>query len=527
MTSLRRPERDAAPASPLCAQPACVESEAGQFRRIVEDSLQGIVVHRGKPLYVNQALVNLLGLVSREEFLATDSVLDHIHPDDHALVREQMALRISGAAPVAHYDFRLRHRDGSTVWVHCTGQSIAWNGAPAAIASLYDITQRKRAEEALRRSEKLFVTVFHASPDMISLTTLRDGRYVDVNDSFLRMFGHERDQLIGRTAAEIGFWADPSFRTRLVDTLKRDGVVRDAETTARTKGGAIRHLTFSIEVIRFEQEELLLAVGRDITDRRRHEEELRQSKEAAELANRSKSEFLANMSHELRTPLNAILGFSEVIRDQLFGPIGTAQYADYANDINTSGQHLLQIINDLLDLSKLEAGKIELSEEELSLASVIEDCLRLVRGRAGNVGVALKVVLPPELPGLRADGRLLKQILINLLSNAVKFTPPAGTITVGAAVLPGRLELSVADTGIGMDAEGIAVALTAFGQVDSSLTRAHQGTGLGLPIARSLARLHGGDLTIDSALGRGTTVRVSLPACRLVNQPSRFSNATS
>ena len=239
------------------------------------------------------------------------------------------------------------------------------------------------------------------------------------------------------------------------------------------------------------------------------------AKEAAEFANRAKTEFLANMSHELRTPLNAILGFSEVIAGEMFGPVGTAQYVDYARDIHASGEHLLDLINDVLDLAKLEAGKLELHESDVALSAIIDQCVALVRGRAQSGRVTLHVEVPQGLPALRADARALKQVLLNLLSNAIKFTPDGGTVTAAISEEKNGIAIAICDTGIGMSPADIAVALSPFGQVDSELARKHQGTGLGLPITRSLVRLHGGDITIESTPGKGTTIAAHFPKARL------------
>jgi signal transduction histidine kinase len=243
--------------------------------------------------------------------------------------------------------------------------------------------------------------------------------------------------------------------------------------------------------------------------------ELNLAKQSADDANRAKSEFLASMSHELRTPLNAILGFSEVIKEELFGPVGLAKYVDYAQDVHNSGQHLLDLINDILDLSKIDAGKVELREENIIVADLIADSASLVRERAQKSGVGLEILDAAELPQLVADKRLLKQILLNLLSNAVKFTPAGGRVTVKAALdRQGALRISVADTGIGMNPSDIAKAMSPYGQIDSRVSRKHQGTGLGLPISRSLAHMHGGELEVDSKPGRGTRITLVLPPQR-------------
>jgi PAS domain S-box-containing protein len=265
----------------------------------------------------------------------------------------------------------------------------------------------------------------------------------------------------------------------------------------------------------------IVGIRTDITELKEREQALMLAKEAAEIANRSKSEFLANISHELRTPLNAIIGFSEIMRDEIFGPIGSPQYREYLTDVLDSAHHLLGLINDILDLAKAEAGKLELAEEVVDLPSVARAAIRLVRERADRSGLEIVSTLTDDLPFAYADERKLKQILLNLLSNAVKFTPEGGTVEVSAAIEPaGDLVLAVRDTGIGIAPEDIAVALAPFGQVEGSLNRKHEGTGLGLPLCRAMTELHGGQLAIESTVGAGTTVRVRLPAVRLVRRPN-------
>jgi signal transduction histidine kinase len=223
-----------------------------------------------------------------------------------------------------------------------------------------------------------------------------------------------------------------------------------------------------------------------------------EARAAAEAANRAKTDFLASVSHELRTPLNAILGFSELLGFQMLGPLGHARYGEYAADIHRSGRHLLELVNDILDLSKVIAGKAELRESEFPVRALIADCVA------------------PDLPLLHADFRMIKQILLNLLSNAAKFTPGGGRIQVAAAWVKGDgLVISVSDTGIGMSPADIEKALLPFGQIDSRIARRHEGAGLGLPIARAHAELHGGRLIVESAAGQGTKVTLALPESRL------------
>jgi PAS domain S-box-containing protein len=256
----------------------------------------------------------------------------------------------------------------------------------------------------------------------------------------------------------------------------------------------------------------------DITERKRVEADLRRAKDEAELASRSKTEFLANMSHELRTPLNAIIGFSDILMGQIFGPLGDTRYSDYARDIRDSGLHLLNLINDVLDVSKVEFGKVELIEETVDIVAIVESCARLMRDRADTAGIRLVQELPPGLPQLQADSRRLKQILLNLLSNAVKFTPSGGRVTIRAGQHETEgFRLAVEDTGIGIAQQDLEKAMRPFGQIDSRLARKYQGTGLGLPLARSMAELHGGKLELDSAPGQGTTATVWLPPSRVLH----------
>ena len=254
----------------------------------------------------------------------------------------------------------------------------------------------------------------------------------------------------------------------------------------------------------------------DITELKQREEALRAAREVAELANRAKSEFLANMSHELRTPLNAIIGFSEVILKEMFGPLANERYTGYVKDIYDSGTHLYELINDILDISKAEAGKLELHESTVAMADVVARCLRLVAERTEHALVTITTDIAEDLPKLVADERKLKQILINLLSNAVKFTPEGGAIDIAATVDPdGWMRLSVKDTGIGIAPEDIETVMAPFGQVDSRLARRYEGTGLGLPLTKSLVELHGGTIAIESEVDVGTTVIIRLPAERL------------
>ena len=252
----------------------------------------------------------------------------------------------------------------------------------------------------------------------------------------------------------------------------------------------------------------------DVTEARRREADLLRAKEEAEVANRTKTEFLANMSHELRTPLNAIIGFAEVMREGVFGRL-SVRYAEYVNDIIESARHLLNIINEILDVSKSEVGKLDLHESTFDPSRVVQTTIRLVGERAHQAGVSLHTDDLARTPLVQADEQKTKQIMLNLLSNAVKFTPRNGRVSVTMEQDGEGLWLRVADTGIGMTADEVELAMTPFGQVESSFSRSHEGTGLGLPLAKAMAELHGGRLTVESTPGKGTTVSFNLPRSRL------------
>jgi len=269
-----------------------------------------------------------------------------------------------------------------------------------------------------------------------------------------------------------------------------------------------------------EAERLRAAVAELEETKRRLEattKDLTAALDAAGAGDRAKSQFLATMSHELRTPLNAIIGFAEFVGADLCGPL-TDKQRSYIGDIHRAGRHLLDLVNDVLDLSRVDARHLVLDEDVLDLGETIAGAVTMVALRAEEAGIALRSSVAADLPLVRADPRRLRQVLLNLLSNAVKFTPKGGAITLTAERRAADIALAVADTGIGMAPEHISIALARFGQVDNRLARRYEGTGLGLPLVKRLVELHGGTITIESALGRGTTVTVLLPAGRIINR---------
>jgi len=267
-----------------------------------------------------------------------------------------------------------------------------------------------------------------------------------------------------------------------------------------------------------------VAIRTDITERVKAEEELEHSKAKAEqaqvqaeTANRTKSDLMANISHELRTPLNAIIGFSGSMKEEIFGPLGNDKYREYLDDIHNSGRHLLELINDVLDISAIEAGAMELREDNIDINSLVDAAIRIVTPRAEEGRVTVASNVDEEIPHIFVDERRVTQIVLNLLTNAIKFTPENGDVTVSARINDdGSLDIIIQDTGIGMDDGEIAEAMSKFGQVDSALDRKHEGTGLGLPLTLGLTELHGGTILISSEKGVGTSVTICFPHDRVV-----------
>jgi len=469
---------------------------------------------------------------------------------EEAWLQERLHRHLNPSGP-----FEMARQDGRYIRVY--EQRLPDGGI---ILIISDITESKRVDQALRVSEQRFRAVVNNSPAKIHVKDAQ-GRYVLINTLAEKLFGVTDLEARGRTTHDI-FPKDKadSFTDHdqaVIDTGRtieeeEDWLLEDRVHTYLTVKFPILDSAGGIAGIG--------AIGTDITERKHAEERIQESERAlqarvaeleaaqrrledqeahlislagdlkiardeAEAANRAKSEFLATMSHELRTPLNAIIGFSEIIGTEVLGPVGNTKYRDYAEDIHSSGQHLLDLINDILDLSKVESGMDELHEEEIEIPEVAHSVLRLVQQRAQKHGVNLELELPGTPLHLRADRRKLKQILVNLLANAIKFTETGGKVVLAVRCQGGQgYEFQVSDTGIGIAPEDIPKALSQFGQVDSTLGRQHEGTGLGLPLTKALVELHGGSLDLQSQPNVGTTVTVHFPAER-VSAPASGASA--
>ena len=417
---------------------------------------------------------------------------------------------------------RPKTNDGREIWLRASGSPFfddegnfrGYRGISSDVTE--DMAFRQRAKSEAER----VAAAMNGLNETMALFDDQD-RLIFCNDAF-RELNHQIIDIIapGMTFEELlrtnitrgNFVNAPTQAEEFIQQRLRQFYQPDGPVDLEMQSGV--WVRTNIQLL--ENGERVLTVN-DITGLKQAEADFRAAKEQAEQANRAKSMFLANMSHELRTPLNAISGFSEIIGQELFGPLGDARYGEYAHDIHASGQHLLAIINDILDLSRIEEGQDELDESENAVSKIVDACMPLVRERAAAAHIRIELDIDDDLPRVIVDLRRIKQILINLLSNAIKFTNSGGSITISAAVdLAGTMEIAVKDTGIGMRTEDVPRALEPFGQIDSSLARRYDGTGLGLSLAKQLVESHGGQLLIDSALDIGTTVRMLLPPERLV-----------
>jgi two-component system cell cycle sensor histidine kinase PleC len=492
---------------------------------------------RGR-IYWSDSMFEIVGFAPRDELLSFGEVDALVHPDDGSLYQmaEQLADTTDGTIDRA---FRMRHADGEWVWLRARAELVRQGGDVHVIGIAVDVTEEKRFAERTATADMRLRDAVESISESFVLWDASD-RLVLCNSKFQQLHDLPDSAIVSGTPHEE---VDAHGRPPVVlAPIKSDEKTDEGASSfeARTADG--RWLKISE---RRTKDGGFVSVGTDITAIKRHEErmmesekrlmatiaDLRQSqqtlemqaqqlaelaqkyseeKNRAEEANRAKSEFLANMSHELRTPLNAIIGFSEIMESGMFGELGADKYHEYCRDIMDSGRYLLDVINDILDMSKIEAGRLRLDLEQLHLDSIVTEAMRVMSIKAEEKRLEIVSEVAPGL-ALRGDRRAIKQVLLNLLSNSIKFTEEGGRIAVRAKPSRGCALVMIEDSGIGISRAALKKLGRPFEQVESHITKTHTGSGLGLAIAKSLIELHRGQMRIRSIEGMGTTVILRLP----------------
>ena len=487
---------------------------------------------RGR-IFWSQSMFEILGLAAKDDLLSFGDVSALTHPDDLRLY--DLAAELAEATTTAiDRAFRMRHADGHWIWLRARCELVRQPGDPSlhVIGIAVDITEQKSLVEKTVAADMRLRDAIETIPEAFVVWDA-DNRLVLCNSNFQELHNLPDDAITVGASYEsvVEAGRKPVVRSKAITGGPNIPGARTFEaqledgrwlhiSERRTKDGGYVSVGTDITALKTHEEKLvdseqrLMATVADVRASQQRLGELAEKyaaeKTRAEEANQAKSKFLANMSHELRTPLNAIIGFSEIMESGMFGPLGAEKYNEYCSDIRSSGEYLLDVINDILDMAKIEAGRMRLDFEELNLDTLLTEAIRVVSPRAQDKQLDLVAKISPEL-GLRADRRALKQIMLNLLSNAVKFTPAGGRVTVRGRSADRCIVLAVADTGIGISKDALARLGRPFEQVESQLTKSHHGSGLGLAIAKSLVELHGGQMRIRSSPGKGTLVVVRMP----------------
>jgi two-component system cell cycle sensor histidine kinase PleC len=493
-------------------------------------------------------MYDILGMEEHGEYLSFGDMAARIHPSDAGLEKIVDQL-LQGRRNVFDQEFRMRHENGQWVWLRARAEITREpdpltgkleTGDPHLVGIVIDVTQQKIADKLNQEAELRLKDAIENISEAFVLWDA-DNKLVLCNSKYQQFHSLPASVCLPGTPYDtvVSTAKEPVVRQRMpVHTLDQpEGSTFEVQlgdsrwlqiNERRTKDGGFVSVGTDITALKKQEERLLqserelMMTVRDLQKERLLADQQSQrladladkyarEKTRAEAANRSKSEFLANMSHELRTPLNAIIGFSEVMEGQMFGKLGSKKYLEYAHDINRSGQFLLDVISDILDMSKIEAGRVQLEKESTEISSLIEEALRIVSPRAAEGKIDIVSKLDKKLEA-EVDKRAIKQVLINLVANAVKFTPEDGTITITTRRKASRAMIEIADTGIGIPKGDIEKLGRPFEQVENQFTKTKGGSGLGLAISKSLIELHGGEIQIESEVGRGTTVRVMLPS---------------
>ena len=536
-----------------------------QFRALVDNAFDGIIVTNLDQI-ITYASPSIRQIGLDPEVMTEKSVYAFLQEEEAEDIRTRMAARGGETPHGAPIEFHTTRADGKVHWFEASVSDLRDNpNVNGHVLNIRDITERKRSQmELVNQSRVLEALSTGAHIDDVMMLVAQGAEEANPTANVAIYLADENLNLTVCAspsfpatfkAAINTFWDENKDKAFGQAVLGTEGLLVIPDLYDFPDEGGVNNFaaTFGVRALWMQQFKAVDIKGGTgsiaiylkeprhpsnwerayltgiaqlasiAVNRRRAEQNLREATRNAELANRAKSKFLANMSHELRTPLNAIIGFSDIMKSELFGALGNARYAEYAQDINDSGAHLLSVIDDILDISKIEAGRYSLEESYMDLGDHLRWSIEMVRPRTVEKNITVSLDIEDNMPLLYADTRAIRQIMLNLLSNASKFTPESGHIIVEARRdAAGTLRLAVRDNGIGIPADKLQTVLEPFGQVDDSTARQHGGTGLGLSITKALVELHDGAFRIDSVLGEGTAAEICIPAARLgERQPSK------
>ena len=507
------PDEPPAPPQAELASPGGADDEAVQRNAgSVLDRLPigALVARNARALYANRTLLDLLGYRDFAAFQAADGLTTMFRGRD-----PQMTAADLGAVPIAR-------ADGQTLSVEGHAQAIVWDGEPATLIALRR-SQDAEHQAKLRAVEReapmrngvasdLQAMLDRATDGALTLDSA--GRILTLNQPAERLFGYDQSEIAGESLLMLLAPQSHPETTARLESLSRAGeseaTLRPLQVVGRDRGGAPLALALTLARIGAGEAPHFCALMRGLAREREVERRLIAARDAADAASAAKTDFLAQVSHEIRTPLHAILGFAEVMMEERFGPLGNERYKDYLKDIHASGSHVMSLADDLLDLSKIEAGKLELTFAPVDANNVIRECVSLMQPQAARERVIMRVSLYDRLPRVMVDERSLKQIMLNLMSNAVKFNEPGGQVIVSTAVdAAGQAVIRVRDTGVGMNENEVGVALAPFGQVGKANGKG--GAGLGLPLTKALVEANKAEFSIKSRREQGTLIEIAFP----------------
>jgi PAS domain S-box-containing protein len=499
------------------------EEELRKLSRAVEQSPSTIAITdtNGNFEYVNPKFTELTGYTLEEIKGENPRILKSGYQPEELYKK---MWKVISAGNEWRGEFCNKKKNGEIYWEYASISPVRNSSGDIThyLKVSEDITDRKKAEKALQESEEKFRMLFTSEKDAIALIDMDTGKILEVNPAWLELYGYTKAEALELTIADIS--AEPQKTKAAMEKVRREGSIQISERWHKNKNGKTFPVEISAGTFVWKGRKVTSSIARDITERKETEEKLKKAQEIAEAGNRAKSEFLANMSHEIRTPLNAILGKAETLEEQIYGPL-TERQLRALHIIEESGRHLLDLINDILDVSKIEAGKLELYIEEISVRSICQISLRMIKQMAHKKNITVHEDIDSSHERIQADERRLKQILVNLLSNAVKFTPEGGDVGLKFNVKEedNLAIFEIWDKGIGISEEDARKLFEPFVQLDNRLSREQVGTGLGLSLVFRLTELHNGSVSLKSHVGKGSTFIICIPW----KQPDRVKQENS